>query len=267
MSILQAENISFSYNGAWVLRDVSFAVQTGDFVGLIGPNGTGKTTLLNLIDGILRSQEGMLRIHGVPVHQMKRDVLAKIVAVVPQETPMIFPFLVQEVVLMGRAPHLGKWRFEGEKDLAIVNRAMAMTDTLSLAGRNMNRLSGGERQRVLIARALAQEPQLMLLDEPTASLDIRHQVEFFNLIKTLNVTQGLTVIAATHDINLASLYCDWIILLKEGRIQVAGRPAEVITEEHIQAVYETPVMVDRHPITDLPRVTPKRESPSETGSR
>jgi iron complex transport system ATP-binding protein len=112
MSILQAENISFSYNGAWVLRDVSFAVQTGDFVGLIGPNGTGKTTLLNLIDGILRSQEGMIRIQGIPVHQMTRDALAKIVAVVPQETPMIFPFLVQEVVLMGRAPHLGKWRFE-----------------------------------------------------------------------------------------------------------------------------------------------------------
>jgi iron complex transport system ATP-binding protein len=250
MSILQAEHISFSYNGAPVLRDVSFAVQTGDFVGLIGPNGTGKTTLLNLIDGILRSQEGMIRIHGVPVHQMKRDALAKIVAVVPQESPMIFPFLVQEVVLMGRAPHLGKWRFEGEKDLAIVNRAMTMTDTLALAGRSMNRLSGG---------ALAQEPQLMLLDEPTASLDIRHQVEFFNLIKTLNMTQGLTVIAVTHDINLASLYCDRIILLKEGRIQVAGRPVEVITEEHIQAVYETPVMVDRHPITDLPRVTPKRE--------
>jgi iron complex transport system ATP-binding protein len=180
---------------------------------------------------------------------------------------MIFPFLVQEVVLMGRVPHLGKWRFEGEKDLTIVNRAMAMTDTLALADRNMNRLSGGERQRVLIARALAQEPQLMLLDEPTASLDIRHQVEFFNLIKTLNVTRDLTVIAATHDINLASLYCDRIILLKEGRIRVAGRPAEVITEEHIQAVYETPVMVDRHPITDLPQVTPKRGSPSGTGSR
>jgi iron complex transport system ATP-binding protein len=267
MSILQAEHISFSYNGAPVLRDVSFAVETGDFVGLIGPNGTGKTTLLNLIDGILKPRAGMIRIHGVPVHQLQRDALAKIVAVVPQESPMIFPFLVQEVVLMGRAPHLGKWRFEGEKDLAIVNRAMAMTDTLALAGRSMNRLSGGERQRVLIARALAQEPQLLLLDEPTASLDIRHQVEFFNLIKTLNMTQGLTVIAVTHDINLASLYCDRIILLKEGRIQVAGRPVEVITEEHIQAVYETPVMVDRHPITDLPRVTPKREYPSETGSR
>lgn len=267
MSMLQAENIEFSYNGVRVLNGVSFSVASGDFVGLIGPNGTGKTTLLNLIDGILQPRGGMIRIHGAPVHEMKRDALARIVAVVPQESPMIFPFRVQEVVLMGRAPHLGKWRFEGERDMDIVHRAMQMTDTLALAGRSMNRLSGGERQRVLIARALAQEPELMLLDEPTASLDIRHQVEFFNLIKALNKRQGLTVIAVTHDINLASLYCDRIILLKDGRIRVAGRPDEVITEENIQAVYQTPVMVDRHPITDLPRVTPKSEHPSETGSR
>lgn len=267
MSIVQAENMSFSYNGDRVLRNITFAIETGDFVGVIGPNGTGKTTLLNLIDGILRPQEGTIRIHGIPVHQMKRDDLARIVAVVPQESPMIFPFKVQEVVLMGRAPHLGNWRFEGEKDFEIVNRAMQMTDTTALALRSMNRLSGGERQRVLIARALAQEPRLMLLDEPTASLDIRHQVEFFNLIKMLNTTQGLTVIAVTHDINLASLYCNRIILLKDGCIRVAGRPAEVITEEHIQAVYETPVMVDRHPIIELPRVTPRREHPSETGSQ
>ena len=267
MSILQADKISFSYNGAWVLRDVTFEIQTGDFVGLIGPNGSGKTTLLKLIDDILQPLEGTIRIHGTSVRQMKREALAKIVSVVPQESPMIFPFMVQEVVLMGRAPHLGKWRFEGEKDFAIVRRAMEMTDTLALSGRNMNRLSGGERQRVLIARALAQEPQLMLLDEPTAFLDIRHQVEFFNLIKTLNMNQSLTVMAVTHDINLASLYCDRIILLKEGRIRVSGRPAEVITGDHIQAVYDTPVTVDQHPVTGLPRVTPKRENLSETGSR
>ena len=257
MAMVQAENIGFSYNGARVLRDVSFEVQAGEFVGLIGPNGSGKTTLLNLIDGILRPQEGIIRVQGAPAHRVPRDAMARIVAVVPQEAPMIFPFQVREMVLMGRAPHLGKWRFEGERDLMIVNRAMEMTDTLALADRSMNRLSGGERQRVLIARALVQEPRLLLLDEPTASLDIRHQAEFFNLIRELNRVQALTVIAVTHDINLASLYCDRIILLKEGCIRVAGRPEEVITEEHIQAVYETPVLVDRHPVTDLPRVTPK----------
>jgi len=258
MIMVQAENIDFSYNDARVLRDVSFAVQSGEFVGLIGPNGSGKTTLLHLIDGILRPQAGLIRIQGAPAHEMPRDAMARIVAVVPQEAPMIFPFLVREIVLMGRTPHLGKWRFEGEKDLMIVKRAMEMTDTLALADRSMNRLSGGERQRVLIARALAQEPRLLLLDEPTASLDIRHQSEFFNLIRALNRAQALTVMAVTHDINLASLYCDRIILLKEGRIRMTGRPEEVITEEHIHAVYETPVLVDRHPVMDLPRVTPNR---------
>lgn len=267
MPILQVENLSFSYNGAPVLKDISFVVQAGDFVVIIGPNGTGKTTLLNLIDGILRPREGTIRIDGVPVVEMKRHALAKIIAVVPQGAPMTFPFLVQEVIMMGRAPHLGKWLFEGERDWSIVRRVMEMTDTLTLAGRSMNRLSGGERQRVLIARALAQEPRLLLLDEPTASLDIRHQGEFFDLVKRLNREQGLTVLAVTHDINLASLYCDRLILLKGGSIQMAGPPLEVITEENIQAVYETPVMVDRHPLTGLPRVTPKILCPSETGSR
>ena len=267
LPILQTDHVGFSYNGERVLHNVTFDVQPREFVGLIGPNGSGKSTMLKLIDGILSPQEGTIHIHGVPVRQMARDALARIIAVVPQESPMIFPFTVQEVILMGRAPHLGKWRFEGEKDFAVVHRAMEMTETLYLAGRSMNRLSGGERQRVLIARALAQEPQLMLLDEPTAFLDIRHQVEFFNLIKLLNTDQGLTVLAVTHDINLASLYCNRIILLKEGRIEANGRPGEVITEDHIQSVYKTPVTVDRHPMTGLPRVTPRRESLSESGSR
>ena len=255
MSILQADKISFSYNGAWVLRDVTFEIQTGDFVGLIGPNGSGKTTLLKLIDDILQPLEGTIRIHGTPVRQMKREALAKIVSVVPQESPMIFPFMVQEVVLMGRAPHLGKWRFEGEKDFAIMRRAMEMTDTLALAGRNMNRLSGGERQRVLIARALAQEPQLMLLDEPTAFLDIRHQVEFFNLIKTLNRNQGLTVMAVTHDINLAAQHAGRIILLYCGKNYAIGKPAEVITAANIKEVYDVDVLVDQNPQSGLPRIT------------
>lgn len=267
MPIVQVENVSFSYNGRPVLLDVSFNVAVGDFVGVLGPNGTGKTTLLNLIDGILPPQGGAIRIDGVEVKKMRRDELARIVAVVPQEQPPVFPFRVLEVVLMGRAPHLGKWRFEGDKDLAIVQRALEMTDTLDLADRTMNRLSGGERQRVLIARALSQEPKLLLLDEPTASLDIRHQVEFFNLIKMLNKMQSMTVIAVTHDINLAVLYCDRIILMQEGRIRASGRPDEVITEENIQAVYRTPVMVDRHPVGDLPRVTPKSEHLSDNGSR
>jgi iron complex transport system ATP-binding protein len=158
-------------------------------------------------------------------------------------------------VLMGRAPHLGRWRFEGDEDHRIAHNAMEMTDTLGLAARDMESLSGGERQRVLIARALAQEPRLMLLDEPTAFLDIRHQVDFFDRIRSLNCDRGLTVIAVTHDINLAAHYCDRIILLKDGRIEAAGPVDAVITEEHIRETYGTEVLVDRHPRTGSPRIT------------
>jgi iron complex transport system ATP-binding protein len=265
--LLQVNNLRFSYNGNPVLTDIRFDVERRDFLGLIGPNGAGKTTLLRLIDGILSPQEGTIHLHGNPLSKMTRDDLAKIIAVVPQAAPMIFPFTVREVILMGRTPHLGHWQFEGAKDLAVADNAMVKTDTLALADRPMDRLSGGEFQRVLIARALAQEPQILLLDEPTAYLDIRHQVEFFNLLESLNREQGLTVIAVTHDINLASFYCSRIALLKNGHTQAIDHPDAVVTETIIQAVYGTPVIVDRHPINGRPRVTPRREEPSDNGNR
>jgi iron complex transport system ATP-binding protein len=258
MDMARVDGVSFSYNGDRVLHQVTFAVQPGEFMGIIGPNGSGKTTLLRLLEGLLRPLEGEVLIQGVSVREMSRRDMARIVAVVPQESPLTFPFLVQEVVLMGRAPHLGIWEFEGARDYVVACQAMERTRTLDLADRNMNALSGGERQRVLMARALAQEPRLMLLDEPTAFLDIRHQADCFSLMEDLNRQQGLTVVAVTHDINLASLYCHRIILLKEGRIHAVGRPEEVVTEEHITFVYETPVMVDEHPLVRVPRVTPKR---------
>jgi len=177
------------------------------------------------------------------------------VAVVPQYSALAFPFSVEEVVLMGRSPHLGRWRFEADRDYRIAREAMEMTDTLALAARDMESLSGGERQRVLIARALAQEPRLMLLDEPTAFLDIRHQVDFFDRIRALNRDRGLTIVAVTHDINLAAHYCDRVILLKDGRIEAAGSVEAVITDENIRRAYETRVLVDRHPATGSPRIT------------
>ena len=204
MSIVKLEHIGFRYNENWVLKDVSLEAEEGEFIGILGPNGSGKTTLLNVIDGIIIPQEGEIWINGTSCKKLKRENLAKMIAVVPQESLMIFPFTVQEIVLMGRAPHLGKWRFEGETDFRIAHQAMEMTYALSLMNRSMNALSAGERQRVLIARALAQQPQIMLLDEPTAFLVIRHQIDFFDLIKALNKNQTLTVIGVTHDINLAS---------------------------------------------------------------
>jgi len=267
MAIVQAREIGFRYTGEWVLKDISFEIEKGEFWGIIGPNASGKTTLLKIIDRILVPQEGSVWINGINIREMKRDALARLVAVVPQEAPLIFPFCVEEIVLMGRAPHLGKLRFEGKKDHEITRRSMEMTDTLSFAHRNIGELSGGERQRVLIARALAQEPHIILLDEPTAFLDIKHQVNFFNLVKTLNREEGLTVISVTHDINLASLYCDRIILLDRGSIHCMGTPSEVIRESNIREVYGTDVIVDRNPQAGLPRVTLVAANPSDRGSR
>lgn len=255
MPLLSVDNVSFRYGEQWVLRGVAFEVEKGDFLGVIGPNGSGKTTLLRIIDGILKPREGEVRLEGMEIGRLRREALARSVAVVPQYSTLAFPFSVEEVVLMGRSPHLGRWRFEGEQDLRIAREAMEMTDTLALASRDMESLSGGERQRVLIARALAQEPRLMLLDEPTAFLDIRHQVDFFDRIRALNRRRELTVIAVTHDINLAAHYCDRIILLKNGRIEAAGPVETVITEEHIRKAYETRILVDRHPGTGSPRIT------------
>jgi iron complex transport system ATP-binding protein len=267
MPIVQLKKVGFRYAKDWVLKDVSFQISEGEFLGIIGPNGSGKTTLLKIIDRILMPQEGGIWLNGESINEMKRDALARMIAVVPQDSPITFSFSVKEIVLMGRAPYLGRLRFEGKRDYEIAHRAMEVTDTLPFADRSINELSGGERQRILIARALAQQPQIILLDESTAFLDIKHQIDFFDLIKTLNRKEGMTVISVTHDINLASLYCDRMILLNAGNIHCMGTPNEVITEPNIKEVYETDVSVDRNPKTGLPRVTLMSSNPSDQGSR
>lgn len=272
MPIIKVANIDFRYKDIRALREISFQVRRGEFLGIIGPNGSGKTTLIRVIDGILVPEKGGVSISGSAIRGMRRRDVARLVAVVPQDFPMIFSFRAREIVMMGRSPHLGMLRFEGESDLEITRRAMEMTDTLPLADRSMDSLSGGERQRVLIARALAQEPEVVLLDEPTAFLDIKHQMEFFGLMKRLNREKGLTVIAVTHDINLAAAYCDRVMLLKEGRIHSLGAPGEVITKSNIREVYETDVLVDANPLNGLPRITllgstlSGQESRSEAGA-
>jgi len=255
MSHVRLKKIGFRYDETRVLGNISFDVHRGEFFGIIGPNGSGKTTLLRIIDKILTPCEGSVGIGGTDLHKIKRADLAKIVGVVSQDFPPLFPFTVHEIVMMGRSPHLGKLRFEGKEDLAIVEQAMEMTDIHSLAGRPFGELSGGEMQRVLIARALAQRPEIILLDESTAHLDIKHQIDFFNLMRNLNKVEGLTVIAVTHDINLSSLYCDRILLLSRGTVYSTGTPGEVITESSIEEVYDTKVLVDNNPINGLPRVT------------
>lgn len=255
MTVIEAQDVKFRYDNSWVLNDVAFQTHEGEFLGIIGPNGSGKTTLIKIIDGLLVPDEGAVFLRGKNIRYFKRNDIAKTVAMVPQDAPLVFPFTVQEVVMMGRAPHLGRLRFEGESDFAIVKAVMEKADVLPFASRSINELSGGERQRVLIARALAQEPQVILLDESTAFLDIRHQVAFFDLMKTLNKEEGLTVIAVTHDMNLASLYCDRIMLLDGGTVHTIGAPGEVLTESTIREVYGTDVLVDLNPVTGSPRVT------------
>jgi iron complex transport system ATP-binding protein len=253
--MIDVRSISFRYQKDWILQDISFQVGRGEFIGVIGPNGSGKTTLLNILYRLLSPQQGEVLFELVPLKKMGRIDIAKRIAVVAQEAYLLFPFRVIEIVLMGRSPYLGYSMFESEKDLAIAKKAMEWTEILSFSERPMDELSGGERKRAFIARALAQEPEVILLDEPTANLDIRHQIEFLDLILSLNREKGLTVIMATHDMNLASEFCDRLILLREGRMHKMGTPQEVITKEMIETVYGCNVWVDQNPISGMPRIS------------
>lgn len=253
--MIDLRSVSFRYRQDWVLEDISFRIEKGEFIGLIGPNGSGKSTLLKNLCRLLSPQKGEILLDSVSLKEMSRKEIAKKIGLVPQETYSLFPFRVIEIVLMGRSPHLGSLMFEGTKDLEIAKKAMDWTEILPIGERLIDELSGGERKRVFIARALAQEPEVILLDEPTANLDIHHQVDFLDLILSLNRKKGLTIVMASHDLNLASEYCDRLILLREGRVHQIGPPREVITRKHIEEVYGCEVWVDENPISKMPRIT------------
>ena len=255
MPVIRAQKINFSYAEKAVIEEVSFVVDREQMTAIIGPNGSGKTTLLKLINGSLLPDSGEMHVGEKNTFRYARKEIARKVAIVPQETPAVFPFFVEEIVLMGRFPHLGNYRFENKEDYKIVQEAMEKTDTLDFARRRFNELSAGERQRVLIARALAQKPEVLLLDESTAFLDLKHQLRFLTLLKQLNRDDGLTIVFVTHDINLAAQNADKIILLYCGKIYAIGNPAEVISARNIKAVYEVDVLVDAHPQNASPRMT------------
>ncbi len=214
--MIEVDSVFFRYHQDWVLQDVSFQVRKGEFVGVIGPNGSGKTTLLKTLYRLLTPQRGDVLFDHLSLKKMSREEIAKKIAVVAQETYPAFPFRVIEMVLMGRSPYLGHLMFESPKDLEIAERAMEWTEILPISQRPIDELSGGERKRVYIAKALAQEPEVILLDEPTTNLDIHHQVEALDLVLSLNREKGLTILMASHDLNLASEYCDRLILLQHG---------------------------------------------------
>ena len=253
--ICEGKNLKFKYDESWVLDGLSFEGSEGEILGIIGPNGSGKTTILRILSRVLIPQEGEVYIKGKNLLELEQKEIAQIIGVVPQDTYFPFPFTVGEVVLMGRSPWLSGFGFESSEDLQIASQAMALTNTLSFSSRLIFELSGGERQRTIIARALAQQPQIMLLDEPTVYLDIGHQIEIYDLIKKLNAEKKLTLIIVSHDLNLASEYCDCLILLDAGRIYKMGSPKEVITEENLSRVYQSKVLVEENPVTGAPRVT------------
>ncbi|HHY37173.1 MAG TPA: heme ABC transporter ATP-binding protein [Firmicutes bacterium] len=264
---LEIEGISFSYGAEPILDQVSFTVPTGQLLGIIGPNGSGKSTLLRTISRTLKPYLGKVLFESRDMTTMSSLEIARQMAVVPQENQYDFPFTVEEIVMMGRTPHLGRFQREGPRDRRIVEEALRITNCAHLARKPVTELSGGERQRVTIARALAQEPRILLLDEPTAHLDINHQTEILNIVRRLNRDFNLTVIMVLHDLNLASEYCDQLLLLKDGRIFQIGTPEEIITRENIAAVYGSEVLVRPHPLHGRPQITLISQKPVPARSK
>ena len=255
--VLRFEAAAFGYAGVPVLRGIGLSLSEGELVGVLGPNGSGKTTLVRGAARVIPAREGAVTLLDRPVGLYERRELARTLAVIPQEGTPIFPFTVLETVLMGRAPWLHPFAFEGEEDLRIAREALEAVGASALAARDLSELSGGERQRVVVARALAQGTRVLLADEPTAHLDLRHAVATFALLGSLRATRGLAVMVVTHDVNLAALFCDRLVLLAGGTVAAEGPPAEVLRPDLLEEAFGTPVHVERRP-DGTPFVVPER---------
>jgi iron complex transport system ATP-binding protein len=254
------QHLKHAFDGRTVIDDLTFDVPMREFFIIIGPNGSGKTTLLKLLVGLLPLKSGQIRLLSKKLGDYTAKNLAKKIAYVPQSVPVEFPFSVTQVVLMGRSPHLGVLGFEGEEDMHLAHEAMTITDVAHLADRRLDQLSGGEQQRVFIARAICQQPDILLLDEPTAALDLSHQVRLMDLLDQLKTGQGVTVVMVSHDLNMAAMYADKLLLISNGRIARSGPPREVIHYDLLEQVYGCKLVVDQSPLGDYPRVhlVPKR---------
>jgi iron complex transport system ATP-binding protein len=249
--MLHASDLVFAYGdststGKPILDRVSATVERGTVVGLLGPNGAGKTTLLRLLAGMLRPSHGQVLLDGRAIGSLGRRELARRIAVVPQETHSTFDFSVLDIVLMGRYPHLGTFELEGPSDLKIAREALEATGTAALEPRLFGTLSGGERQRVVIASALAQAADILLLDEPTASLDLGYQFQIAALLKSLNANRGTTLVVSTHDLNFAAALCSRIVLLRDGRVLAEGPTEAVLNAGNIRALYGMDADVQYH---------------------
>ncbi|MBI2337417.1 MAG: ABC transporter ATP-binding protein [Deltaproteobacteria bacterium] len=237
VSAIEFQQVQFSYRNRMIFPKLDLKIEAGDFVGILGPNGCGKTTLLKLTAGVERSDIGEVRVMGKVVQEYPRKTLAQSLAVLPQEAYVDYPFSAWEIALMGRAPFLSLFQTPSADDLAFVREAMQQTDCLQFSDRDVRTLSGGERERVMLARALAQNPRILLLDEPTTFLDLRHKTVIYSLLTRLNREKNLTILAVLHDLNLAAAMCKTILLIKDGMIHCMGHPKEVLTEQNIREVF------------------------------
>ena len=240
---LKARDVTVALSGRDIVKQASLQVKSGQFVGLLGPNGSGKTTLLKSIYRVLKPAAGLVTLDDTDIQRMPYRETARRMGVISQFTVMNFDFTVEEVVLMGRAPHKSAFSRDTEEDYRIAEDALKRVDMLAFRDRSFNTLSGGEKQRILLARTLAQQVELLILDEPTNHLDIKYQIQIMDVVKSL----GVGVLAALHDLNLTLLYCDYVYVLKEGRVVASGRTEDVVTEALIREVYEVECAVQRHP--------------------
>ena len=254
---LETQGITLTYGEKKVVEDVTFKVMPGELVGIVGPNGSGKSTIIKALSRVITPHSGKVLINDQDISQIKRKELSLLISVVPQTPILPSAFTAFDIVLMGRNPHLGLLQYEGSRDIDITWQAMKQTSTQYLAERRVGELSGGEIQCVVIARALAQQTQAILLDEPTANLDISRQIEVLDLIKGQCQRNKLAVMVAMHDLNLAVHYCDRLLLINNRMIHAEGTPTEVINAENLEEVYGPGNYVDTHPLSGLPVVLPK----------
>ena len=253
--MIDIDTVCLKYGPREVIRKVSVQISQGEFFMIIGPNGAGKTSLLKAISGLHAITSGRLHVQKKSVTDYSRKELSRTLAMVPQSINVDFPFTVAETVLMGRYPHLGFVALESLRDIEFAEQAMEFTEVLHLSDRRLGQLSGGERQRVIIARALCQNPKILLLDEPTASLDPAHQLKIMDLMERLRRQEQTTIVMVSHDLNLASIYADRLLLLKNGQVAKTGVPQEVLTRPLLETCYACNLAVDEQPFSGTPRVS------------
>ena len=256
MNLLEVKNLKFGYGKELVLDGISFNVKKGEFLSIIGPNGSGKSTLLKTLNNLYPSKLGEISLDGQDINKLKKRDLAKKMALVLQDNTIEYEFTVEDIVLMGRHPHKGRFERENEEDYKIIDESLEMTNTRNIRDRMVTEISGGERQRVMIAKALAQKPTIILLDEPTSHLDINHQIEILRLLRRMNKEKGTTIILVIHDINLGIRYSDRVIMLNEGKIVAIGDAEKVITKKNIKVAYDINVAIEKSHHTDSLYITP-----------